>query len=84
MVQRRRHVAKALSWRAVGTLDTVLLSWFITGDPVVGLSIGFFETVTKTVLYYIHERAWYEFSSFGVAEKGNNERTSLPQDTDHD
>ena len=74
MVQRKRHVAKALSWRAVGTLDTIALSWIITGDPVVGLSIGFFETISKTFLYYLHERAWYKMSNFGVEKKeGENE-----------
>ena len=69
MVQRKRHVAKALSWRVVGTLDTIILSWVITGDPLIGLSIGFFETISKTFLYYLHERVWYRMSTFGVEEK---------------
>ncbi len=69
MVQRKRHVAKALSWRFVGTLDTILLSWLITGDALVGISIGFFETISKTILYYFHERAWYKMSDFGVEKR---------------
>ena len=69
MVQRKRHVAKALSWRVVGTLDTIILSWIITGDPLIGLSIGFFETISKTFLYYLHERVWYRMSTLGVEEK---------------
>jgi len=66
MVSRKRHVAKALSWRIVGTLDTMLVSWLVTGDPVVGLSIGFIEVLTKTCLYYGHERIWYNYSNFGL------------------
>tara|TARA_A200000159_G_C7258623_1_gene312049 strand:+ start:407 stop:637 length:231 start_codon:yes stop_codon:yes gene_type:complete len=66
MVSKKRHVAKALSWRTVGTLDTMLVSWFVTGDPLVGLSIGALEVVTKTALYYFHERVWYRCSNFGL------------------
>lgn len=57
---RIRHIAKALTWRAVGTMDTMLLAWLITGNPLAGLKIGMFELVTKTILYYLHERAWYK------------------------
>lgn len=66
VVSRKRHIAKALSWRAVGTLDTMFVSWLVTGDALVGLSIGLFELVSKTALYYFHERAWYRMSDFGL------------------
>ena len=66
MVAKKRHLAKALSWRAVGTIDTMLLGWLISGDPMVGIKIGAVELVTKIFLYYAHERAWYKFSKFGV------------------
>ena len=58
-------MAKAVTWRVIGTLDTVLVSWFVSGDIAVGASIGVLELVTKTLLYYFHERAWYR-SRFGV------------------
>ena len=57
---RKRHIAKAITWRIVGTIDTVILSWIISGDPFIGLKIGFAEVVTKMVLYYFHERAWFK------------------------
>ena len=66
MVAKKRHLAKAISWRVIGTLDTMLLGWIISGDPMVGVKIGAVELVTKIILYYGHERAWYKFSSFGV------------------
>ena len=55
---RRKSLLKAISWRAVGTLDTILLSWLITGELMVAASIGILELVTKTILYYVHERVW--------------------------
>ena len=61
---RVRHIAKAITWRLIGTLDTVLLSWLITGSGVTGLKIGFAEVVTKMLLYYFHERAWFNFNLF--------------------
>lgn len=53
-----RSVIKAISWRTLGTLDTVLISWLISGNMTVAFSIGSFELLTKTILYYFHERLW--------------------------
>ncbi len=65
---RKRHIAKTITWRALGTTDTMLLSWFITGNPLVGMKIGFAELITKMVLYYLHERVWYR-SNFGLNDR---------------
>lgn len=59
MASRGRHLSKALTWRVVATTDTVLLSWFFTGNPLTGLHIGVTEIITKTGLYYLHERLWF-------------------------
>jgi uncharacterized membrane protein len=53
-----RSLLKAVSWRVTGSIDTLLLSWFFTGDLKVAAAIGLTEVVTKMVLYYLHERAW--------------------------
>lgn len=53
-----RSLAKAISWRITGTLDTLLISLLITGSLTVAAAISFTEVVTKSVLYYLHERAW--------------------------
>lgn len=66
MVSKNRHILKTITWRIIGTIDTILLSWFITGSLTLGFSIGGIEVVTKMVLYYLHERAWYKFSKYGV------------------
>ena len=55
---KSRSILKTISWRIVGTLDTIALGWFITGDPTVGLKVGGLELITKFILYYIHERLW--------------------------
>jgi uncharacterized membrane protein len=57
-----RHIAKTISWRIVGTVDTIILSWVITGDLKVGMTIGGVEVVTKMILYFLHERAWFNSS----------------------
>jgi len=66
MVSYKRHLAKTISWRIIGTLDTMILSGLVTGSLVVGVTIGGIEIVTKMILYYLHERAWYRFSTFGL------------------
>lgn len=53
-----RSVIKTISWRTVGTLDTIVISYLITGSLVMAASIGSIEVVTKMILYYYHERAW--------------------------
>ncbi len=53
-----RALAKAVSWRVIGTLDTFLWSYLITGHPMAAGAIASMETVTKIVLYYLHERVW--------------------------
>jgi uncharacterized membrane protein len=53
-----RSIAKAVSWRATGTLDTFILSYLITGNLVFAGSIAGVETMTKIGLYYAHERVW--------------------------
>ena len=53
-----RSLAKAISWRITGSLDTILLSWLFTQSVNTALAIGLTEVLTKTFLYYGHERIW--------------------------
>ena len=57
-----RSVLKAISWRALGSIDTFLLSWLFTGSPKAAGAIASTEVITKIVLYYVHERAWSSVS----------------------
>jgi uncharacterized membrane protein len=53
-----RSVLKAVSWRALGTLDTFAISWLMTGRMQIAGSIAGLEIVTKVTWYYFHERIW--------------------------
>lgn len=71
---RARSIAKAVSWRFVGTLDTLLLSFLVLTfiAPMLGIReaasrgdnletasyIAIAEVVTKTILFFVHERIW--------------------------
>ena len=54
----KRSIAKSISWRVIGTLDTIIISWIVTGTLSLAFSIGLIELVTKMILYFFHERIW--------------------------
>src|SRR3546814_9580708 len=53
-----RSLVKAISWRALGSIDTFVLSYIFTGSTAAAASIAGTEVFTKIVLFYFHERAW--------------------------
>ena len=53
-----RSILKAISWRITGSLDTIIVSFFVTGSVKIAFSIGVVEVFTKMLLYYLHERVW--------------------------
>lgn len=55
---KTRSIVKAISWRALGSLDTFVISYVVTGELKYGAFIAGTETLTKIVLYYLHERGW--------------------------
>jgi Predicted membrane protein len=71
MVSYKRHFAKTLSWRVIGTIDTMILSSVITGSWELGLTIGGIEVVTKMILYFLHERLWYKYFKYGLKNEYN-------------
>lgn len=54
----KRSIIKTLTWRIVASLDTFLIAWIITSDPLTGAAIAGIEIITKIAFYYLHERAW--------------------------
>ncbi len=69
MVSYKRHVLKTITWRVVGTIDTILLSFIITGSIKTGFTIGSIELFTKMILYFFHERICYRFSKYGIKKQ---------------
>jgi hypothetical protein len=53
-----RSLAKAVSWRVTGTVDTFLISWLITGEVLLASGIALTEIITKIFLFWAHERVW--------------------------
>lgn len=88
-----RSLAKAVSWRVVGTLDTLLLSFIIITylGPYLGLNdgashgdnletagyIAITEVITKMVLYFLHERGWARFSWDVGIDEDGNRREGV-------
>ena len=68
-VSYKRHIAKAVSYRMLGTFQTCLISYFFTGNFWVAGSIGLTEICLKPIIYFFHERMWYTFSEYGITEK---------------
>ena len=69
----KRHVAKTITWRLLGTIDTMIIGWFITGNPITGLKIGGVEVITKLLLYYLHERLWFRLN-LGLPHRNRGEK----------
>ena len=63
-----RHLIKTFTWRGIGTLDTILISFLLTGDGALGLQIGGVETISKMILYFFHEKLWYRIN-FGLDKR---------------
>jgi uncharacterized membrane protein len=70
----KRHFAKTITWRIVGTLDTMIIGWLITGNPITGLKIGGIEVITKIILYYFHERIWFKMN-LGLPYRESNKNS---------
>ena len=66
MIHVKRHIAKAITYRIVGTLTTFGISYILTGSVKVSSTIGFMELVVKPINYFIHERVWYKYIRYGV------------------
>lgn len=66
-----RSLAKAISWRITGSIDTFIVSWLITGQALLASGIAFTELLTKIVLYWLHERVWNRIE-WGKNETSNH------------
>ena len=55
---KKRTLIKTMTWRVTASLTTFLIAWILTGDLLIGASIGSIEAIAKIFLYYYHERIW--------------------------
>jgi uncharacterized membrane protein len=68
MEKHVRSFAKAISWRIVATLTTMLLVFAFTGSLMISGGVGVTELVVKILVYYLHERVW-NMVDFGREKK---------------
>ena len=57
-VSRKRSFLKTVTWRVIASIDTFIIVWVVTGQISWAGSVAGLEILTKTFLYYFHERAW--------------------------
>ena len=55
---KKRTIVKTLTWRVTASLTTFVIAWVLTGDLLIGATIGSIEAIAKIFLYYFHERIW--------------------------
>jgi len=69
MVQRKRHIAKTISYRIISTLIGFLIMWLVSGSVKIGAAFGVVELIYKPIQYYLHERIWYKWIKFGLKKE---------------
>jgi uncharacterized membrane protein len=62
MESTTRSIAKAVSYRLLGSISTALIVFFFSGNAKVSLGVGALDVVLKMALYYVHERVWNHIS----------------------
>lgn len=81
-IEIKRHIGKAISYRFLGTLQTIIISYIFTGNFVISSSIGIVELCVKPVIYFLHERAWYKWIKFGVVSEKTKKKVKKEQSTE--
>lgn len=62
MESHTRSIAKAMSYRILGSLSTAMIFLVLTGDWKMSAAAGASDTVVKLALYFLHERIWNHIS----------------------
>lgn len=65
-VEKRRHIAKSISYRILSTTIGFAVVWFATGSLKFGAAFSIAELIWKPVQYYVHERVWYRWITYGL------------------
>jgi uncharacterized membrane protein len=68
-VEKKRHIAKTISYRIVSTIMGFVIIWIISGSIKISITFGVAELLYKPIQYYIHERIWYRWIRFGLRDK---------------
>lgn len=66
IVERKRHIAKAMSYRILSTLIGFVILIIATGSIELGAMFSIAELLWKPIQYYMHERIWYRWIKYGL------------------
>ena len=66
IVEKKRHIAKTISYRVLSTTIGFLTMWIVTGSIKIGAAFGVAELLWKPIQYYLHERIWYKWIKYGL------------------
>ena len=66
--RRLRYIVKSLTYRTISVLITFFAGWLLTGDPIIGLTLGLIEVTLKLAVYYAHEEVWHKIK-FGKRKR---------------
>ena len=69
VIDKKRHIAKTISYRIISTCIGFAIMWGVSGSIKVGAAFGVAELVYKPIQYYIHERIWYKYIKFGLKKE---------------
>lgn len=69
VVQKKRHIAKTISYRLVSSGIGFLIMYIATGSVKYGAAFSVAELIYKPVQYYLHERIWYRYIKYGLKEE---------------
>lgn len=65
-VERKRHIAKATTWRIVASLTTAVIALIFGLPPSAVGAVVIVDMIIKFVMYYVHERVWYKHIRYGI------------------
>ncbi len=74
IVEKKRHIAKTISYRIISTAIGFVTMWIVSGSVKIGAAFGIAELLWKPIQYYLHERVWYKWIRYGLKKEngGNN------------
>ena len=67
-VEKKRHIAKTISYRLISTLIGFAAMMVVTGSVKAGAAFSVAELLWKPVQYYLHERIWYKWIKYGLKQ----------------
>ncbi len=72
-IESKDIIYKTISWRLIATSMTFIISGSILGKGAEGaaLAIALTELISKTILYFFHEKLWLKISRGKIRNKFN-------------